>query len=115
MKIKSNTVWIDITGEQYTDFSQIEDRYLKNIAYAVANRKGNVSFLMNNKKAIDAIFEEVAKRKLFYNNYDMRLKTMAYNIWLQNKEDDTDRIVNEIISESIRLQREELEEDLEDD
>lgn len=104
-------VWIDVYGNKYYDFSEIDDRYLRNIAFGVANRKGNVRFLKNNQKALDDIFDEAARRNIFYNNYDKHLKAAAYEIWLGDtaEEDDIDedrvdtifgRIVNDMVESS---------------
>lgn len=100
-------VWIDIHGNKFYDFSQIEDRYLKNIAFGLANRKGNVKFLYNNKKAIDNIFAECRKRNIFYNNYDEKLKTDAYKIWLEENE-VINKIFDNVINEAIQSAKEEL-------
>lgn len=111
MELSKQPVWIDIRGNRYYDFSEIDDGYLKNIAFAVANRKGNVRFLKNNQKALDDIFDEAARRNIFYNDYDKHLKATAYEIWLGDtpEEDDIDedrvdtifgRIVNDMVRSS---------------
>ena len=118
MELGKQPVWIDIHGNRYYDFSEIDDGYLKNIAFAVAKRKGNVRFLKNNQKALDDIFDEAARRNIFYNGYDKHLKAVAYEIWLgataeedDIDEDRVDTIFGRIVNNMVRSARVDFEEE----
>lgn len=89
-----NCVWIDANGVVYKNFSEIDDKYLLNIALYLARGKGNKAILTNNAVVVKGVYDECRRRRIFNKDYIDLLQEHAYKHWFTSEHGISDEEVN---------------------